>query len=382
MTDPEAVGGRYRPDRLLGRGGTAVVHAGVDDRLGRAVAIKRLAAEWLDDPAARARFAVEARFVAQLNHPAVAKIFDAGVDVGPGTGPATPFMIMELVVGRTLAAQLEGRSPLPPRVALRLAGRVANALEPCHAAGIVHGDVKPGNVMMTRTGQLKLIDFGSACSATGEEPSETAIAGRFATATYLSPEQASGAPIDARSDIYALGCLFQHLLVGRPPFRGDSFSSIASQHVISAPPKPSEVRPELGTSFDSILQRCLAKNPDDRYGSVQELEADLGRLSLPRRHGSPSESRAKTADPSIHVEPAAAAGHPNRSATGRRLALAATVLAALMLPIAAAGLHQPAPARRAPAALSAATASLPGSSRSIGPGGTTGREPFVADRGA
>jgi beta-lactam-binding protein with PASTA domain len=263
--DDKVVGGRYRLGRLLGRGGMAEVHEGYDQRLGRQVAIKQLSAHLAADSDAHVRFDREAHAAASLNHPTIASVFDTGEDTDPNTGVSIPYIVMELVDGETLSALLRRSGAMPPEQAVSLTSRVLDALQHSHAGGIIHRDIKPGNVMVTSTGAVKVMDFGIARAIDETSHGLTQSAVVIGTAQYLSPEQASGRTVDPRSDLYSVGCLLYELLTGRPPFVGDSQIAVAYQHVRELAAPPSSVNPALNPALDAIVMRALAKDPDDRY---------------------------------------------------------------------------------------------------------------------
>ncbi|HYG94925.1 MAG TPA: protein kinase, partial [Nocardioides sp.] len=222
--DHGTVGGRYQLGELLGRGGMAEVRKGVDSRLGRVVAVKRLRTDLASDATFQARFRREAQSSASLNHPAIVAVYDTGEEP-TGDGPdriSQPYIVMEFVAGRTLRDILrEGRKILPER-ALEITSGVLSALDYSHRAGIIHRDIKPGNVMLTPSGNVKVMDFGIARAISDAASSMTQTAAVVGTAQYLSPEQARGESVDSRSDVYSAGCLLYELLTGRPPFVGDS----------------------------------------------------------------------------------------------------------------------------------------------------------------
>ncbi|HMI34555.1 MAG TPA: Stk1 family PASTA domain-containing Ser/Thr kinase [Propionibacteriaceae bacterium] len=277
-SSPTTVGGRYELGELLGRGGMAEVRRAVDQRLGRAVAVKQLRADLAIDPTFQARFRREAQSAAGLNHPTIVAVYDTGEEVDPLTGVAIPYIVMELVEGPTLRDVLrEGRKILPER-ALELTQGVLEALSYSHKAGIVHRDIKPANVMLTPNGGVKVMDFGIARAVADTSATMTQTAAVIGTAQYLSPEQARGETVDARSDLYSTGCLLYELLAGRPPFVGDSPVSVAYQHVREAPVPPSQLDPEITPEIDAVVLKALAKDPDDRYQSAAEMRADISRL--------------------------------------------------------------------------------------------------------
>ncbi|GAA3702684.1 Stk1 family PASTA domain-containing Ser/Thr kinase [Microlunatus aurantiacus] len=277
-SQPKLVGGRYELSGLLGRGGMAEVHRALDLRLGRPVAVKELRADLATDPTFQARFRREAQSAAGLNHPTIVAVYDTGEETNPVTGTSIPYIVMELVEGQTLRDVLrEGRKLLPER-ALELTVGVLDALSYSHKAGIVHRDIKPANVMLTPTGQVKVMDFGIARAVADTSATMTQTAAVIGTAQYLSPEQARGETVDARSDIYSAGCLLYELLVGRPPFVGDSPVSVAYQHVREQPVPPSRLDPEITPDIDAITLKALAKDADDRYQSAREFKNDITRV--------------------------------------------------------------------------------------------------------
>ena len=272
------VGGRYELGELLGRGGMAEVRRAVDQRLGRPVAVKQLRTDFATDPTFQARFRREAQSAAGLNHPTIVAVYDTGEETDPLTGVSVPYIVMELVEGQTLRDVLrEGRKILPER-ALELTQGVLDALSYSHKAGIVHRDIKPANVMLGPGGGVKVMDFGIARAVADTSATMTQTAAVIGTAQYLSPEQARGETVDARSDLYSAGCLLYELLVGRPPFIGDSPVSVAYQHVREAPLPPSQLDPEITPEIDAVVLKALAKDPDDRYQSATEMKADISRL--------------------------------------------------------------------------------------------------------
>ena len=277
-SSPTTVGGRYELAEPLGKGGMAEVRRAVDQRLGRSVAVKQLRADLAVDPTFQARFRREAQSAAGLNHPTIVAVYDTGEEIDPLSGVSIPYIVMELVEGQTLRDVLrEGRKILPER-ALELTQGVLEALSYSHKAGIVHRDIKPANVMLTTNGGVKVMDFGIARAVADTSATMTQTAAVIGTAQYLSPEQARGETVDARSDLYSTGCLLYELLAGRPPFVGDSPVSVAYQHVREAPVPPSQLDPELTPEIDAVVLKALAKDPDDRYQSAGEMRADIARL--------------------------------------------------------------------------------------------------------
>jgi serine/threonine-protein kinase len=277
-SEPEVVGGRYELGNALGRGGMAEVRRAVDTRLGRSVAVKQLRSDLAGDPTFQARFRREAQSAAGLNHPTIVAVYDTGEETDAITGVSVPYIVMELVDGPTLRDVLrDGRKILPER-ALELTQGVLDALSYSHKAGIVHRDIKPANVMLTPTGGVKVMDFGIARAVADTSATMTQTAAVIGTAQYLSPEQARGETVDARSDIYSAGCLLYELLVGRPPFIGDSPVSVAYQHVRERPVPPSELDSLITPEIDAITLKALAKDPADRYQNAREMKADITRL--------------------------------------------------------------------------------------------------------
>ena len=278
MSDRTTVGGRYELGDILGRGGMAEVRRAVDTRLGRQVAVKQLRTDLATDPTFQARFRREAQSAAGLNHPTIVAVYDTGEESDPVTGISIPYIVMELVEGQTLREVLrDGRKILPER-ALELTQGVLDALSYSHKAGIVHRDIKPANVMLTANGAVKVMDFGIARAVADTSATMTQTAAVIGTAQYLSPEQARGETVDARSDVYSAGCLLYELLVGRPPFIGDSPVSVAYQHVREAPVPPSQLDSMVTPEIDAIVLKSLAKDADDRYQSAREMKADIARV--------------------------------------------------------------------------------------------------------
>jgi serine/threonine-protein kinase len=256
----------------------AEVRRAVDQRLGRSVAVKQLRTDLATDPTFQARFRREAQSAAGLNHPTIVAVYDTGEEVDPMTGVAVPYIVMELVEGPTLRDVLkDGRKILPER-ALELTQGVLDALGYSHKAGIVHRDIKPANVMLTPNGGVKVMDFGIARAVADTSATMTQTAAVIGTAQYLSPEQARGETVDSRSDLYSTGCLLYELLVGRPPFVGDSPVSVAYQHVRETPLPPSQLDPEISPEIDAVVLKALAKERSERYQSAKEMKDDISRL--------------------------------------------------------------------------------------------------------
>ncbi|MET7819896.1 Stk1 family PASTA domain-containing Ser/Thr kinase [Micromonospora zamorensis] len=275
------LGGRYQVGELLGYGGMAEVHRGRDLRLGRDVAIKMLRTDLARDATFQMRFRREAQNAASLNHPAIVAVYDTGEETAP-TGETLPFIVMEFVNGRTLKEVLGAEGRLQPRRALEICADMCAALEFSHRHGIIHRDIKPGNVMLTQTGQVKVMDFGIARALASGATTMTQTSAVIGTAQYLSPEQARGEAVDARSDVYAAGCVLFELVCGHPPFVGDSPVSVAYQHVRETPPTPSDINPDVTPAIDAIVLKALSKNPLNRYQSAGEMRADLLRAAAGR----------------------------------------------------------------------------------------------------
>jgi len=253
----------------------AEVYMARDIRLGRAVAVKTLRADMARDATFQARFRREAQSAASLNHPAIVAVYDTGEDfIG---GVSLPFIVMEYVDGSTLRDLLHSGRKLLPERSLEITGGVLQALDYSHRNGIVHRDIKPANVMLTRGGAVKVMDFGIARAMGDAGMTMTQTAAVIGTAQYLSPEQAKGEQVDARSDLYSTGCLLYELLTGRPPFIGDSPVAVAYQHVREMANPPSYYDPEVPPVVDAIVMKALAKHPDERYQSADEMRADLER---------------------------------------------------------------------------------------------------------
>lgn len=270
--------GRYEVGELIGRGGMAEVHIGHDARLGRTVAIKILRSDLARDPSFQARFRREAQAAAGLNHPSIVAVYDTGEDVYTEPTGATahvPFIVMEYVEGHTVRDILRDGQAVPIEEAIEITAGVLSALEYSHHAGIVHRDIKPANVMLTPTGAVKVMDFGIARAVADSAATMTQTQAVIGTAQYLSPEQARGETVDARSDLYSAGCLLFELLTGRPPFIGDSPVAVAYQHVREIAPAPSSVASDVPEVLDRITAKALAKERDARYSSAAEFRADL-----------------------------------------------------------------------------------------------------------
>ena len=275
MTQPRLLGGRYELDGIVGRGGMAEVFRARDIRLDRIVGVKTLRDDLARDQTFQARFRREAQSAASLNHPSIVAVYDTGEDM-VGNLPV-PYIVMEFVDGRTLRDLLRDDRRLLPERAAEITDGVLRALDYSHRNGIVHRDIKPGNVMLTRSGDVKVMDFGIARAVSDSQLTMTQTAQVIGTAQYLSPEQARGERVDARSDLYSTGCLLYELLTGRPPFTGDSPVAIAYQHVKEDPVPPSQVDPEVPPWADAIVLKAMQKDPADRYQSAGEMRNDIQR---------------------------------------------------------------------------------------------------------
>ncbi|OON73282.1 Stk1 family PASTA domain-containing Ser/Thr kinase [Streptomyces tsukubensis] len=276
MEEPRRLGGRYELGQVLGRGGMAEVYLAHDTRLGRTVAVKTLRVDLARDPSFQARFRREAQSAASLNHPAIVAVYDTGEDYVDQV--SIPYIVMEYVDGSTLRELLHSGRKLLPERSMEMTIGILQALEYSHRAGIVHRDIKPANVMLNRGGQVKVMDFGIARAMGDSGMTMTQTAAVIGTAQYLSPEQAKGETVDARSDLYSTGCLLYELLTVRPPFVGDSPVAVAYQHVREEPQPPSVFDSEITPDMDAIVLKALTKDPDYRYQSADEMRADIEAL--------------------------------------------------------------------------------------------------------
>ncbi|MDQ0577382.1 Stk1 family PASTA domain-containing Ser/Thr kinase [Agromyces albus] len=269
--------GRYRVGALIGRGGMSDVHVGSDTRLGRQVAIKLLKPQLATDPAFRMRFRQEAQSAARMAHPTIVRVFDAGEETvvdAAGQEVQLPFIVMEFVEGRLLKEIIHD-GPLEAAAAVRVIDGVLTALEYSHRAGVVHRDIKPGNIMITTTGQVKVMDFGIARAVSDGSTTVAQTTAILGTASYFSPEQAKGEVVDARTDLYSTGVVLFEMLTGRPPFRGDTPVAVAYQHVSERPVKPSVINPKVSPALDAVVLHALSKDRAQRYQSAAEFRADV-----------------------------------------------------------------------------------------------------------
>jgi eukaryotic-like serine/threonine-protein kinase len=293
--------GRYRIQRKLGAGGMADVYLAEDQELGRRVAIKILNGRHANDDQFIERFRREAKNAAALNHPNIVSIYDRG------NAEDTYYIAMEFLDGRTLKELIVGRGAAPINVAIEYARQILSALRFAHRHGIVHRDIKPHNVLVDGEGRVKVTDFGIARAGTSQMTETGSIVG---TAQYLSPEQARGGEVDPRSDLYSLGVVLYELLTGKTPFDGETPVEIAMKHLSNAPQPPSKLRSDIPPELDMVVLRALAKSPDDRYQSADEMEADLERVARGARVS------ATTSDTATQVlrRPAAAAAAASATA--------------------------------------------------------------------
>ncbi|MCT2586548.1 Stk1 family PASTA domain-containing Ser/Thr kinase [Actinophytocola gossypii] len=276
MNSPRLLSNRYELGDVLGYGGMSEVHKGRDVRLGRDVAVKVLRADLARDPQFQERFRREAQNAAALNHPAIVAVYDTG-ETRTEHGPL-PYIVMEYVDGRTLRDIVKTEGPLPGQRAMEVMADVCAALDFSHRHGIVHRDVKPANVMITKTGAVKVMDFGIARAVADGQAAVTQTAAVIGTAQYLSPEQARGEAVDARSDVYAAGCVLFELLTGDPPFTGDSPVAVAYQHVREDPKPPSSLNSRVSPALDAIVLKAMSKGAPNRYQSSAEMRTDLVRV--------------------------------------------------------------------------------------------------------
>lgn len=276
-TEPRVLSGRYRIDELVGRGGMASVYRGYDLTLDRAIAIKVLKRELADDAAFRTRFRLEAQAASRMANPTIVRVFDAGEETerdADGTTHPVPYIVMELVEG-ALLKDIIADGPVPEGDAVRYVDGILEALEYSHRAGVVHRDIKPGNVMITDAGQVKVMDFGIARAVSDSSSTVADTTAILGTAAYFSPEQAKGEAVDGRADLYSTGVVLFELLTGRAPFRGESPVAVAYQHVSETPDAPSEHNPEVSRALDAVVLRSLAKDPFQRYQTAEQFRSAL-----------------------------------------------------------------------------------------------------------
>ena len=292
MAQPMAhrLAGRYEVRSLIGRGGMAEVHLGFDTRLSRVVAIKMLRRDLALDSIFQARFRREAQSAASLNHPNIVAVYDTGEEIvsdATNRSLAIPYIVMEYVEGHTVKELISDGTAVPINEAIEIVSGVLSALQYSHANHLVHRDIKPGNIMLTPEGKVKVMDFGIARALTDSQATMTQTNAVVGTAQYLSPEQARGETVDERSDLYSTGVVLFELLTGRPPFKGDSAVAVAYQHVEQIPPTPSSILSDIPDSLDRVVLKALAKNRDDRYRSAAEMLSDLQRVARGMDVGAP-----------------------------------------------------------------------------------------------
>ncbi|MDX1888891.1 Stk1 family PASTA domain-containing Ser/Thr kinase [Mycolicibacterium sp. 050158] len=276
MTIPRHLSDRYELGDVLGFGGMSEVYLARDLRLHRDVAVKVLRADWARDPDCYLRFRREAQHAAALNHPAIVAVYDTGTK-DTVSGPL-PYIVMEYVDGVTLRHVVQHDGPIVAHRAVEIVADVCQALEFSHQHGTIHRDVKPANIMIDTSGAIKVMDFGIARTLTDTGQRLTQTAAILGTAHYLSPEQARGENVDARSDVYSLSCVLYEALTGQPPFEGDSPVAVIYQHVREDPRPPSRCHGDISPELDAVVLKGLAKNPENRYQSAAQLRADLLRI--------------------------------------------------------------------------------------------------------
>jgi serine/threonine protein kinase len=269
--------GRYRIGEVIGRGGMANVYSGRDERLGRQVAIKLLRSSLASDPVFRTRFKQEAQAASRMAHPTIVRVFDAGeekVREPGGFEGVVPFIVMEFVEGRLLKDIIK-EGPVDSAEAIRITEGILTALEYSHRAGVVHRDIKPGNIMLTTAGQVKVMDFGIARAISDSSATVAQTTAILGTAQYFSPEQARGESVDARTDLYSTGVVLFELLTGQAPFRGETPVAVAYQHVSETPPVPSSINPSISPAIDRVVLHALTKDRFSRFQSAAEFRTDL-----------------------------------------------------------------------------------------------------------
>jgi serine/threonine-protein kinase len=385
IVDGQLISGRYRLQTVLGRGGMAAVWRGIDERLGRPVAVKLLDKADTADPVMLQRFDREARTAGSLTHPNIVAVYDVGRDNG------VPYLVMELIDGTSLATLLAG-GPLPIDQAIDVARQICDALAVAHGQGIVHRDIKPANILLTTTGTVKVCDFGIARLTHQQQTDLTAPHTALGTSAYMAPEQAGGAGVDARADLYALGCVLYAMLTGHPPFTGDNPLTVLWQHQHQPAAPVASVRPTTPTDLDVLIARLLAKKPADRPATATEVRdllaasAESETAGGPLARAIPGASQTLTLPVIDHGEesPAGASGRFRLGPVGiAAVALGAAIVAVLSVALLIASQRPGTDAAMGPPPGTAA--SPPGTARSASPSGnastdstSTGRPPDTA----
>lgn len=328
---------RYELGETIGSGGMSDVYAAQDTLLGRDVAVKMLRSEMARDMNFRERFRREARNSSKLNHPNIVAVYDTGEETIDGIG--IPYIVMERIHGNTLRDLLRNDGPMSPQEAAEILQPVCSALQASHDAGIIHRDIKPANIMLTNTGMVKVMDFGIARALDDSTSAMTQTSAVIGTAQYLSPEQARGKNADARSDVYALGCVLYEAITGGTPFQGETPFAVAYQHVQEDVTPPSERMPEIDLAptallnVDAVVMTSMAKHPGDRYQSAAEMGQDLELLS----RGSVTQAARAHVAPSQEQFPTQTVGYPETRAAQPQQAYPETAMAGAPGPASAAG---------------------------------------------
>ncbi|MDK8700591.1 Stk1 family PASTA domain-containing Ser/Thr kinase [Corynebacterium pseudodiphtheriticum] len=328
---------RYELGETIGSGGMSDVYAAQDTLLGRDVAVKMLRSEMARDMNFRERFRREARNSSKLNHPNIVAVYDTGEETIDGIG--IPYIVMERIHGNTLRDLLRNDGPMSPQEAAEILQPVCSALQASHDAGIIHRDIKPANIMLTNTGMVKVMDFGIARALDDSTSAMTQTSAVIGTAQYLSPEQARGKNADARSDVYALGCVLYETITGGTPFQGETPFAVAYQHVQEDVTPPSERMPEMDLAptallnVDAVVMTSMAKHPGDRYQSAAEMGQDLELLS----RGSVTQAARAHVAPSQEQFPTQTVGYPETRAAQPQQAYPETAMAGAPGPASAAG---------------------------------------------
>lgn len=328
---------RYELGETIGSGGMSDVYGAQDTLLGRDVAVKMLRSEMARDMNFRERFRREARNSSKLNHPNIVAVYDTGEETIDGVG--IPYIVMERIHGNTLRDLLRNDGPMSPQEAAEILQPVCSALQASHDAGIIHRDIKPANIMLTNTGMVKVMDFGIARALDDSTSAMTQTSAVIGTAQYLSPEQARGKNADARSDVYALGCVLYEAITGGTPFQGETPFAVAYQHVQEDVTPPSERMPEMDLAptallnVDAVVMTSMAKHPGDRYQSAAEMGQDLELLS----RGSVTQAARAHVAPSQEQFPTQTVGYPETRAAQPQQAYPETAMAGAPGPASAAG---------------------------------------------